>query len=116
MRQNIIAPYKKVSNDIVIITIDDKSYEGLTQKFGEWPVPRGVYAKLVNELQKQGPKVITFDLMFVNPMRYMKENDAALIEVFKKNKNLYTVPKLSLIDQILQTNVLQMIEYLYGYF
>lgn len=90
LRQNIIAPYKKVSNDIVIITIDDKSYEGLTQKFGEWPVPRGVYAKLVNELQKQRPKVITFDLMFVNPMRYMKENDAALIEVFKKNKNLYT--------------------------
>ena len=34
LRQNIIAPYKKVSKDIVIITIDDKSYEGLTQKFG----------------------------------------------------------------------------------
>ncbi len=90
LRQNIIAPYKKVSKDIVIITIDDKSYEGLTQKFGEWPVPRGVYAKLVKELQKQNPKVITFDLMFVNPMRYMKENDAALIEAFKKNRNLYT--------------------------
>ena len=90
LRQNIIAPYKKVSKDIVIITIDDKSYEGLTQKFGEWPVPRGVYAKLVNELQKQNPKVITFDLMFVNPMRYMKENDAALIEAFKKNRILYT--------------------------
>lgn len=90
LRQNIIAPYKKVSNDIVIITIDDKSYEGLTQKFGEWPVPRGVYAKLVDDLQKQHPKVITFDLMFVNPMRYMKENDNALISVFEKYQNLYT--------------------------
>lgn len=90
LRQNIIAPYKKVSNNIIIITIDDKSYEGLTQKFGQWPVPRGVYARLVNELQKQNPKVITFDLMFVNPMRYMKENDVALINAFKTNKNLYT--------------------------
>ena len=44
---------KKPNKDIVIVTIDDASYEYLTNKYGEWPLPRTVYADLINFLEKQ---------------------------------------------------------------
>ena len=48
LRQSIIADKKKVSNDIVILTVDDESYEYLINKYGEWPIPRHIYAQILD--------------------------------------------------------------------
>ena len=53
------------NNDIVIVAIDDASYEYILEKYGEWPLDRTIYAKLTDYIESQSPKSIAFDLMFV---------------------------------------------------
>lgn len=92
LRQKVLASSKKdkVNKDIVILTIDDASYEYFHEKYGEWPLPRSVYANLVNYLEKQNPKVIAFDLMFVKPMKTAPQDDAALVKAITSNDNVFT--------------------------
>ena len=92
LRQTILINQgvKKPSQDIVIIAIDDASYEYILDNYGEWPLSRDVYAKIVNYLEKQNPRSIVFDLMFVKSLKSSNDADTALINTFKKYKNLYT--------------------------
>lgn len=67
IRQSILVKSnKKLHNkDIVIVAIDDGSYEYILDQYGEWPLSRNVYAKMVDYIEAQNPKSIAFDLMFV---------------------------------------------------
>lgn len=92
MRQSILASSnsKKVSDDIVIITVDDPSYEYLLSKYGEWPIPRDIYANLIYYIEKQTPKAIAFDLMFVKSLKSKNNADVALVKAIKSYDNVYT--------------------------
>lgn len=92
LRQSLLANsgYKQHNKDIVIIAIDDASYEYLLGEYGEWPIPRDVYSRLVDYLELQKPKAIAFDLMFVKSMKSKNEADVSLVNMFKKHQNVYT--------------------------
>lgn len=92
LRQNILINNgaKKPSKDIVIVAIDDASYEYVLDNFGEWPLPRDIYAKIVDYLEAQGPRAIAFDLLFVKSLKSKSHADEALIRSFKKYNNLFT--------------------------
>jgi diguanylate cyclase (GGDEF)-like protein len=80
--------------NIVIVAIDDASYEYILDNYGEWPLRRDMYAKMVNYIEKQNPKSIAFDLMFVKSIKSEKSADKALVDVFKKYDNVYTAMNL----------------------
>ena len=92
MRQNALAAsgYKKTSKDIVLITIDDASYEYLLGKYGEWPIPRDIYANMIDYVELQHPRSIAFDLMFVKSMKSKNSADEILASAIKRYKNVYT--------------------------
>lgn len=92
LRQNVlINNHAKAHNDnIVIVAIDDASYEYILDNYGEWPLTRDVYAKLVDYLEAQHPQSVAFDLMFVKSMKSLPQADLALVNFFKKYDNLYT--------------------------
>lgn len=92
LRQSVLAnsKYKKVSKDIVVVTIDDASYEYLLGRYGEWPIPRDVYAKFINYVEKQNPKAIAFDLMFVKSMKSKTDADNVLSKAITTHDNVYT--------------------------
>lgn len=96
IRQNIQvnSGMRKHNEDIVIIAIDDASYEYILDKYGEWPLRRDIYAKLVDYIELQNPKSIAFDLMFVKSMKSDNKADEALINIFKKYNNVYTAMNL----------------------
>ena len=52
IRQSVLDKYKKVNKDIVILSVDDESYEYFLDKYGEWPISRNIYADN-NYLYKQ---------------------------------------------------------------
>jgi len=91
LRQNVLINErsKSVDDDIVIIAIDDATYEYILDKYGEWPLPRDVYVKLVNYIEKQQPKSIAFDLMFVKSLKSNAEADKQLIDMMRKYKNVF---------------------------
>ena len=59
------------SEEIVIIAIDDDSI----QKIGQWPWPRAEYAKLLEALDLNPPKVIGIDVLFAEPSRVGARDD-----------------------------------------
>lgn len=81
---------KKPNKDIVIIAIDDATYEYILDTYGEWPLPRNIYAKIIDYLEKQSPRAIAFDLMFVKSIKSKVLADETLINSFKKYNNIFT--------------------------
>lgn len=61
-------------DDIVIIAIDDRSLS----EIGRWPWRRAVHAALVEQLARQGARVIAFDIILHEPARDDVSGDAAL--------------------------------------
>lgn len=90
LRQSVISKHRTASKDIVIITIDDASYEYALDNIGEWPLPRGLYADLVEFVEKQKPRTLAFDMLFVKSAKNNAAEDKKLANVFKKYDNLYT--------------------------
>lgn len=92
IRQNVIAKsgVREHNKDIVIVAIDDASYEYILDHYGEWPLRRDMYAKMVDYIESQHPKTVAFDLMFVKSMKSAISADNSLVDVFKKYDNVYT--------------------------
>lgn len=92
LRQSILINEgtKKANQDIVIVAIDDATYEYILDNYGEWPLPRDTYAKIVNYLEKQNPRIIAFDLMFVKSLKSKNQADKELTEIFQKYNNVFT--------------------------
>lgn len=92
IRQNVIAKsgVREHNKDIVIVAIDDASYEYILEHYGEWPLRRDMYAKMVDYIESQQPKTVAFDLMFVKSMKSAISADNSLVDVFKKYDNVYT--------------------------
>jgi len=96
IRQSYISSIglREHNKNIVIVAIDDASYEYILEKYGEWPLDRSVYAKLTDYIEAQSPKSIAFDLMFVKSVKSSANSDKALIDIFKKYDNIYTAMNL----------------------
>ena len=90
IRQNLIAKNKQVNKDIIIVTVDDPSYEYLIETYGDWPIPRNAYAEILDYIENQQPKYVAFDLLFIKSLNRIPNSDNKLIESFKKYKNTYT--------------------------
>lgn len=75
--------------DIVIVDIDEKSLATLAQEYGRWPWPRQVLAEFAEQISKQQPKAIVFDMLLSDPDLYNPDSDAYFNEVASRLPNLY---------------------------
>lgn len=91
-RQSLQVIHKRPlpNKDIVVLAVDDASLESLWEKYGEWPIPRNVYADLINYLEAQKPQSIIFDLMFIKSLRTSADADRYLADTMNKFNNIYT--------------------------
>ena len=91
-RQSLLVKHHHLKPDknIVIIAIDDGSYEYILDKYGEWPISRDVYAKLIERLEKDNPKAVVFDLMFIKSFKSNPLTDKKLANTMAKYSNIYT--------------------------
>ena len=91
-RQSLQVIHKRPlpNKDIVVLAVDDASLESLWEKYGEWPIPRNVYADLINYLELQKPQSIIFDLMFIKSIRATADADKYLADTMNKYNNIYT--------------------------
>ena len=91
-RQSLLVKHKHLipNNDIVILAIDDASYEYILDNYGEWPISRRVYADIINLIEKDNPKAIVFDLMFIKSFKNDLFSDNLLANTMAKYDNIYT--------------------------
>lgn len=88
-RQNVIEKEREVRDDIVIITVDDPSYEYLIDEYGDWPIPRSVYADIIDYVAQDKPQAIILDLLFIKSLNRIPNSDLKLIDALKRNQNVY---------------------------
>lgn len=91
LRQSILAQThdRMPSDKILIVAIDDATYEYVLDKYGEWPMPRELYIKVVDYIEKQNPNAIAFDLMFVKSIKSSVDADKAIGEMARKYNNVF---------------------------
>jgi adenylate cyclase len=74
----------QLSLPIKLIKIDDKSIEALKT---EWPIPRSIYADVIEIVEKCNPRVIGLDLLFTEKSPH-PEDDRKLAATLKKYHNV----------------------------
>jgi len=70
-----IAPRSYQPMAVRIVAIDDRSLA----KYGQWPWPRTLMARLVSQIAKQDPLVLGVDIILSEPDRYSAKNLARLL-------------------------------------
>lgn len=78
-----IRPEKQANSNIVIVAIDDESIA----RFGKFPWPTNIHAKLLSNISAQKPKVISFDILFDKSDNNPK-NDLLFAKAIKKAGNV----------------------------
>ncbi len=72
---------RAVSEDIIIIAIDDESLNQL----GHWPWPRSIHASLINQLEKESPRIIGLDIIFNEADADHPQSDQLLEEAIRNS-------------------------------
>ena len=89
LRQTIVSKYKKANSDIVIIAVDDATYEYIMDKYGAWPITRKVWSDVIENVEKAEPRFIIFDMLFLKPNLADIESDKAFVNSVKNHNNVY---------------------------
>jgi len=102
-----VAPREYQPLPVKIVDIDDASIA----RFGQWPWPRSVIARLVAELRARGAAVIAFDVVFSEPDRtaptrvYTNWDIAADDPLIKELQERVTDPDALLAAELARGNV-----------
>ncbi len=84
-------PIPVKDSPIVIVTIDDQSFESLPDR---WPWPRYYYAHVIENLTRAGARVIGLDVTLDVPDKYGAESDRQLAEALRASGKVVLTGKL----------------------
>jgi adenylate cyclase len=77
---------RQVPRDVVVISIDRESSEQLNIPDNPDKWPRSLHAHLTETLAREGARVVSFDLHFIEPR--VPKNDIAFAEAMKKSRSV----------------------------
>jgi adenylate cyclase len=80
---------------ITIVGIDEASFAALKL---QWPWPRGLHAKLLDELRAAGASVVAFDMQLSEPDRNGPAEDAALARAIRAHGNVVLASDLQYVE------------------
>jgi CHASE2 domain-containing sensor protein len=83
-----IAP-PKPDPDIVIVDIDEASLAAMAENYGRWPWPRQVLGKFLENIEKQQPKAVVFDILFSDADVFNPRSDAYFDAAIAKTNNTF---------------------------
>ncbi len=89
IRQSIVSGYKTPNADIVILDVDDLTYEYIMNNYGYWPVPRDIWAKVTDGIFKANAKYLIYDMLFLKPNLVNKEADKKFVNSVARHNNVY---------------------------
>jgi CHASE2 domain-containing sensor protein len=87
VRYRFIVP--NPDKDIVIVDIDEASLAEMARKYGRWPWPRQVLGEFVEQIEKQHPQAVVFDIIFSDPDVYNPGSDAYFDSVIAGTNNTF---------------------------
>lgn len=89
-------------SEIVVVAIDEPSFAEIPK---QWPWPRSLHARLIDQLKKAGAMVIGFDILFAEPSQ--PEEDLALARAIREAGNVVLASERSVIaDPLFRQTIL----------
>lgn len=79
----------KPDPDIVIVDIDEASLAVMAHDYGRWPWPRQVLGEFLEQLEKQQPKAVVFDILFSDADVYNPGSDDYFNAAIAATSNTY---------------------------
>lgn len=79
----------KPDKDIVIVDINEASLAAMAKEYGRWPWPRQVLGEFVEQIEKQHPQAVVFDILFSDPDVYNADSDAYFDAVIAATNNTF---------------------------
>lgn len=79
----------KPDKDIVIVDINEASLAAMSKDYGRWPWPRQVLGEFVEQIEKQHPKAVVFDILFSDADVYNPDSDAYFNAAIAATNNTY---------------------------
>jgi CHASE2 domain-containing sensor protein len=93
----------KPDPNIVIVDINEESLSAMSKQYGRWPWPRKVLGEFVEQLEKQHPKAIVFDIMFSDADVFNPKSDAAFnASIATTNNTFFPMLMLGSSDETLR--------------
>ncbi len=87
VRHRIIVP--RPDPDIVIVDINEASLAAMGKEYGRWPWPRQVLGEFLQQIEKQQPKAVVFDILFSDADVYNPGSDAYFDAAVAATANTY---------------------------
>lgn len=84
----------KDSADVVIVEFDQESFNQLTEPYNKSPMPRSVYARLIENLNQLNVRAIGLDIIMPNADTQSPGSDSLLFETIKKYRNVIVAGKI----------------------
>ncbi len=78
--------------EIVVVQVDDRTFSELGV---QWPFPRSLHGRVIDQLRRAGAKTVAFDVQFTEPTEPAQDN--ALIEAIERK------PRCGALDHRSQT-------------
>ncbi len=82
------AAQRPQSDRVVIVDIDQRSLEAMNDQAGSWPWPRSVHGELIDQIARQQPRAIAFDVLFNELDVYRPEQDSAFADAVARYPNV----------------------------
>ncbi len=79
----------KPDKDIVIVDINEASLSAMAKDYGRWPWPRQVLGEFIEQVEKQQPKAIVFDILFSDADVYNADSDAYFNSAITATNNTF---------------------------
>ena len=79
----------KPDPDIVIVDINEASLAAMGPEYGRWPWPRQVLGEFLENLERQRPKAVVFDILFSDADVYNADSDAYFDAAIAATNNSY---------------------------
>jgi CHASE2 domain-containing sensor protein len=79
----------KPDADIVIVDINEASLAAMANDYGRWPWPRQVLGEFLEQIEKQQPKAVVFDILFSDADVYNPNSDAYFNAAIASSNNTY---------------------------
>jgi CHASE2 domain-containing sensor protein len=87
VRYRLIVP--KPDPDIIIVDINEASLAAMARDYGRWPWPRQVMGEFVEQVEKQQPKAVVFDILFSDADVYNPDSDAYFNDAIAATSNTF---------------------------
>ncbi|HCI12711.1 MAG TPA: molecular chaperone TorD, partial [Gallionellaceae bacterium] len=87
VRYRLVVP--KPDPDIVIVDINEASLAAMARDYGRWPWPRQVLGEFVEQIEKQQPKAVVFDILFSDADVYNPDSDAYFNDAIAATNNTF---------------------------